>query len=319
MPKVSVIIPTYQSGKYITQAVDSVLSQSFGDYEIIIVDDGSTDDTHRILYPYLSSGKIRLITQPNRGPAAARNNGMKNSIAEYVAFLDADDLWQSEKLEKQVTFLNQNPSIDLIYSDATIFSETQNWSKTHFELSPPAKDRVFENLFIRNFIPLLTTLVRRKVIEEVNGFDESFFGPEDYDLWLRLCNKKNIEPMIERLAMYRISSGQVTKQKIRMVENEIRVKEKAFGYAPELLTAPRFVLDPGYYNLLIRIAKLYLQENKVGEARAYLNKYKSQRGVTTRYLLLETIALLPSPLRKMGLSVWERIRPRRGLEMVGIE
>ena len=308
MYKVSVIIPTYQSGRFISQAIDSVLTQTYKDFEIIIVDDGSTDNTHEVINKYATDERIRYYYQTNNGPAAARNLGIRMSSGENIAFLDADDLWLPAKLEKQIKLLEDYPAIDLVFCDAYIFDETGMQQKTLFNLSSPSSGRVLEKLFYLNFIPLLTVVVRRKVFDVVGYFDETVIGPEDYDLWLRISQTYLIDFIQEPLAKYRISSGQISQQQIRMLENEIKVKEKAFSNSPLLLTLTKSVLDKGFFNLLIRIAKLLLQNNQKKDSRIYLDKYLKLRGFTIRFLAARGLFLLPYTIQRAVLGIWDSIR-----------
>jgi glycosyltransferase involved in cell wall biosynthesis len=317
MTSVSIIVPTYQCGQFLSQAIESVLAQTYKNYEIIIVDDGSTDNTQEVINRYSHLENIKIVRQSNQGPAAARNRGIKLSSGEYIAFLDADDLWLPTKLEKQIIFLEQHPLADMVYCDAYIFSGNFTWKKTLFNISPPASENVFERLFQLNFIPILTVVLRRNIFKTSGFFDESIIGPEDYDLWLRICQSKSIAFIQEPLAKYRVSAGQITKQKIRMIENEIKVKEKAFQYAPELLNLPNPMRDRGYFNLLIRISKLYLQKNQNQEAKQTLEKYKAQRGITFRYLAIRSLVSLPNTIQRGILMVWDRSRIKHGLEKNG--
>jgi glycosyltransferase involved in cell wall biosynthesis len=308
MTSVSVIIPTYQSGRFISQAIDSVLTQTFKDFEIIVVDDGSTDNTREVINHYSSEGRIRYYYQSNHGPAAARNLGIRMSSGENIAFLDADDLWLPTKLEIQTKLLDENPAIDLVFCDSYVFNETGVQQKTLFDLSSPASGRVFEKLFYLNFIPLLTVMVRSRVFDVIGFFDETVIGPEDYDLWLRISQTYMVDFIQEPLAKYRISSGQISQQQIRMLENEIKVKEKALSYSPLLLTLPKSVLDKGYFNLLIRIAKLLLQNNQKSESRIYLDNYIKRRGITIRFLAARGLFVLPYTIQRAVLYVWDSIR-----------
>lgn len=106
MPKVSIIIPTYNSAKYIHDAIESVLNQTYQDFEIIVMDDGSIDNTKKVLRSYIESKKIRYFYQKNKGPSAARNKGIREAKGEYIAFLGADDIWHKKKLEKSINFMN---------------------------------------------------------------------------------------------------------------------------------------------------------------------------------------------------------------------
>jgi glycosyltransferase involved in cell wall biosynthesis len=218
---VSIIIPTYQSERFISDAIDSVLAQTFKDYEIIIIDDGSTDHTQEVLKKYSDLENIKLIWQSNQGPAAARNFGIKKSSGEYIAFLDADDIWLPNKLERQIHFLEKHPLIDLVYCDSYIFNEKCTKQKTRFEISRPYSGKVLEKLFLLDFIPFLTVVIRRSILNTVGLFDETVIGPEDYDLLLRICQTSTIDFIHEPLAKYRVSSGQLTKQKIKVLEPEI--------------------------------------------------------------------------------------------------
>jgi glycosyltransferase involved in cell wall biosynthesis len=314
MTDVSVIIPTYECERYISLAIDSVLAQTFKDYEIIIIDDGSTDNTQNELKKYSMMNNIKIIRQSNQGPSAARNCGIKMSSGKFIAFLDADDIWLPKKLEMQITFLRNNPLVHLVYCNAYIFKENFTWGKTHFNFSHPASGKVLNQLFLLNFIPLLTVVIRRSILNTVGLFDETVIASEDYDLWLRICQTTTIAFINEPLAKYRVSSGQATKQRIKMVENEIKVKEKAFRNAPELLKLSKSCLDQGYYNLLIRIAKLYLQNNLIQESKEYLDKYFLLRGTTLRYLAVRTLLPFPSTIQKVILSFWDRIKIKPDFE-----
>jgi glycosyltransferase involved in cell wall biosynthesis len=313
MANVSVVIPTYQCEQYISQSIDSVLAQTFKDYEIIIIDDGSTDNTQELLRKYSKMRNIKIFSQSNQGPAAARNLGIRMSSGEFIAFLDADDIWLPNKLEKQITFLEKHPLIDLVYCDSYIFNEKCTRQRTLFDISRPFSGKALEELFLSDFIPLLTVVVRRSIFNTVGFFDETVIGPEDYDLWLRICQTKPIDFIHEPLAKYRVSSRQILEQRIKRLENEIKVKEKALRNVPGLLILPTSSLDQGYYNLLIRIAKLSLQNNHNKESRKFLEKYKLQRGITLRYLAMRTILLFPNAFQRLMLFVWDFIRRKRGL------
>lgn len=187
MPKVSVIIPAFNVAKYVSAALDSVFAQTFRDFEIIVINDGSTDNTLKILCSY--KPLIKLFTKPNGGPASARNVGIKNSTAEYVAFLDADDLWLKHKLELQVNYLNARSDVGFIYGDTINFSVGKfREEKIETIRRCDIEGFIFKQLFWSNFIPNSTVMVRRRCFDKVGLFDESknLIGSEDYELWLRL-------------------------------------------------------------------------------------------------------------------------------------
>jgi glycosyltransferase involved in cell wall biosynthesis len=205
MLKVSVIIPTYNSVEYICEAVDSALAQTYQDFEIIVIDDGSSDDTHQILSQY--GNKIKYIYQGNRGVSAARNRGIHEAQGEYVAFLDADDGWYPDKLKGQVSIAEQNPEIDLFFSDWEAFN-VRGLLRASFRPSLVAdfeagsfrheiagatlndgsifKGNFYNDLIMGNVITTCSVLVRKGCLEKVGYFDESLSISEDYDLWMRI-------------------------------------------------------------------------------------------------------------------------------------
>ena len=208
-PLVSVIIPAYNSGQYVSEAIESVFSQTYKGYEILVVDDGSTDDTRVRIEPYLE--RIRFFSQQNAGPSVARNCGILNARGLYIAFLDADDLWLPTKLAKQVAYLEENSNSILVYTD---YNRTTNpGSSQESRLSAyehKATGRVFYQLLRENFIHTSSVLLRREAIAEVGMFESSLRGAEDLDLWLRLSGIGNFGMIDEGLMYCRRHSANVT-------------------------------------------------------------------------------------------------------------
>ncbi|MDR9402982.1 MAG: glycosyltransferase [Halothece sp. Uz-M2-17] len=184
MPKVSIIIATYNYGRYLSQAIESVFKQTYPEWELIVVDDGSTDDTAQIIEPYLH--QLRYEQQSNQGVAATRNHGLKLANGELIAFLDADDFYLPQKLETQVNFLNSNPSLGLAHSGWLLVNE-QGKQITTVEpwLNAPQLD--LETWL--KWKPVLPgpMLFRREWLEKVGGFDTSLRYAEDKDLVFRLA------------------------------------------------------------------------------------------------------------------------------------
>ena len=207
-PKVSVIIPTYNCDRYICQAIDSVLAQTFQDLEIIVMDDGSTDNTRLVLERY--GDQIRYIYQENQERSVARNNGIRQSTGEYVAFLDADDVWREDKLARQVKVLDRHPEVSLVYAQAAIIGGDGAWPRGDeivaigWGLARPA--RIYNRLALRNFIPAPTVMVRRQCFDEVGYFDESLVYVEDWDMCLRVAEKYKVAFVPQILAGYRIAN-----------------------------------------------------------------------------------------------------------------
>ena len=186
-PTVSVITPAYNAAKYIGEALDSVLNQTFRSHELIVINDGSpdTDELERELQKYPAT--IRYIKQENRGAAAARNAGLRSARGEYAAFLDADDRWFPDFLEKQLAFLRSS-NADLVFSDARLIGDSPLAGRTFMELDPP-KSAVTPESLLAVEVAVLTSavLARKQPIFEVGLFDETIKRGHDFELWFRLA------------------------------------------------------------------------------------------------------------------------------------
>ncbi len=185
IPEVSVIIPTFNRADLLAQAIDSVLSQSYTDFELIVVDDGSTDATQALLSWY--RGRIRYLFQENRGVSAARNLGIKAARGRYICLLDSDDLWLRDKLKEQVRLMKGDPKIRVSYTDEV-------WIRGGKRVNQGKRHRKYSGWILRKLLPLClispsSVMIERGVFEEVGLFDESFPVCEDYDLWLRIGSR----------------------------------------------------------------------------------------------------------------------------------
>jgi glycosyltransferase involved in cell wall biosynthesis len=179
---VSVIIPTYNRGWIIKEAIDSVMAQDYRDFELIIVDDGSTDNTPDILHSYRD--KILVFGQENQGVSAARNRGLAAASGDLIAFLDSDDLWLPQKLKRQVDFFNSNP-------DAFICQTEEIWIRNNIRVNPKKRHKkprgmIFEPSLALCLVSPSAVMIRASLFEEVGRFDETLPACEDYDLWLRM-------------------------------------------------------------------------------------------------------------------------------------
>lgn len=199
---ISVIIPAFNAEKYIKETIDSILGQTFQDFEIIVVDDGSTDNTREILDQY--GERINYIFQKNRGPSKARNTAIKAARGKYIALLDADDLWESVFLERTVDFLQRHGDLGYVFTENDVFSEdsvlTRHWIKDDGRVAQiPVRwqlggemifaRRIWSDLAIGSFIPTSGILIRRIVLEKVGLFDENLTNAEDRDFFIRLARE----------------------------------------------------------------------------------------------------------------------------------
>ena len=181
-PLVSVIIPTYNRGWIVKEAIDSVLAQDFTDFELIIVDDGSTDNTQDILSSYKKD--IVVLMQENKGVSSARNRGIVSASGRFIAFLDSDDLWLSQKLSTQVDFFNANP-------DALICQTEEKWIRNGIGVNPKKRHKklsgdIFEPSLYLCLVSPSAVMIKHSLFEKTGMFDENFPACEDYDMWLRI-------------------------------------------------------------------------------------------------------------------------------------
>jgi glycosyltransferase involved in cell wall biosynthesis len=199
---ISVIIPAYNYARYLSEAIDSVFAQTYPALEVIVVDDGSTDDTPAVLAAY--GDRIRAIRQQNQGVSAARNTGIAAARGEYVAFLDADDLWQPAKLEAQMARFDADPNFGLVYCGAESFDAE---GQTLHVLRDGIEGRVAINMLRHEPViaaPGSNIIAPRRVAEEIGGFDTRMIGSEDWDFSYRVASRYAIGFAGEVLVRYRI-------------------------------------------------------------------------------------------------------------------
>jgi glycosyltransferase involved in cell wall biosynthesis len=222
-PKVSVIIPTYNHAQYVVETIQSVLKQSFRDFEVIVVNDGSSDQTENVLKPYIDAGLIHYVRQENQGVAIARNHGLALAVGGYIAFLDDDDLWPPDKLEWQVEFLDHS---DAVLIGGGCYSNESEDPDLLAGADPvrPLQDR---DLFRRNpFSSPGQTLLRRSAMEQVGGFDPEIWGADDLDLWMRLLSAGPLFISRKPALFYRLHQHNASSDAIKMATNLEKVFAK---------------------------------------------------------------------------------------------
>jgi glycosyltransferase involved in cell wall biosynthesis len=234
MPKVSVIIPAYNAMAYLPGTVDSLQKQTFVDFEAIIVNDGSSDNIETWV-AQLTDPRIQCITQHNQGPSAARNTGIDHAQGEYIAFLDADDLWDASKLEKQVQVLDSNSEVGLVYTWAALMD--QHGNPTGRIVKSEAQGKVWQQLIEHNFVSCGSTpLIRRACFDRVGKFDLDLRGPEDRDMWLRIASQYPFAVVKEPLVYYRVLDSSVSKNLPVMERSSLASLDKAFASPPPDVT-----------------------------------------------------------------------------------
>ena len=213
-PLVSIVITCFNYGKFIKQAIDSALEQTYSSVEIVIVNDGSTDNTDEVVANYLNLDNVKYIKQQNAGQTKAKNTGINNSSGDFIAFLDADDAWETEKLAKQV-ILFSNEAVGVVYSRSRYIDEQGNAfyvPKSGNKYLLPKRGKVTDHLLLDNFVPFSSSIVRRGCFDRCGVFDESLQMGIDWDLWLRLSTIYEFDFVDEPLLIYRVGhAGQMSK------------------------------------------------------------------------------------------------------------
>ena len=224
MPKISVIMPAYNAEKYIKEAIDSILIQTFPDFEFIIIDDGSTDSTAEIVNGY-SDSKIRFWPNArNMGVAATLNRGLDLACGEYIARMDADDISMRERFSKQVDYLDTHPNVAVCGTAIELFCN-EAVIGTRFPSTEPEK--IKEDLFFSCGIAHPSVMMRRTAILDLGGYDPAFNGMEDYELWCRVADKSKIATLSEILLRYRLHRSQVTQNPSpRYKEQMLNLKQR---------------------------------------------------------------------------------------------
>jgi glycosyltransferase involved in cell wall biosynthesis len=228
MPTVSVIIPAYNAAQYLGQAVESVLSQTFSDFEIILVDDGSTDNTKDVVNSF-ADNRLRYIYQVNKGRTGARNTGIYHATGKYVAFLDSDDRYLPQKLELQAKHLNSTPELDFVASGHTFIDEAG--IPLHSSRPWTVRPLLTLDTWLLGCPAIVNAiLVRREWLLKLNGFDEKLQRAEDWDLWLRLAHARcNMDWIKEIVCCYRMHSGQSVRDAVLQKEGMIAVLDKFYS------------------------------------------------------------------------------------------
>ena len=236
--KVSVVITCYNYGKYLEHCLNSVLAQTYLNHEIIVVDDGSTDNTPEVMESFKHLPNLIYLRQRNSGQANAKNVGIINSSGEFVAFLDADDMWCADKLDKQMQCF-ENTDVGVVYCRAKYLDEDNNvfsYDMTSPYLQPQ-RGIVTEWLFFDNFVQFSSTVVRRECFERFGLFDESLKMGIDWDLWLRISTSYKFDYVDDRLFYYRMGhSGQMSRNVEERQRCSDRIMENFIDKYPGVLS-----------------------------------------------------------------------------------
>jgi glycosyltransferase involved in cell wall biosynthesis len=274
IPRVSVIVPTWNREKLVVRAVRSALAQTYRNIEVIVVDDGSTDGTLAALKE-LASGDPRLLVVPagHSGlPAVARNRGIEIARGRYVAFLDSDDEWLPGKLEAQVAQLEARPGLALTYADAFVEEKGVRRSTTLLDAYPMRQSRVFGPLVLGNFVPTSTVLARRSALRLAGGFDESrrLRAFEDYDLWLRIALRGEMGCLREPLAVYHRHETNLSSDVLHDNLKRRAVLARFAASRADLTAAERKLVRAGMARVLKNLGRECIRRCRARRSRAFL-------------------------------------------------
>ncbi|MFQ6083718.1 MAG: glycosyltransferase family 2 protein [Candidatus Aminicenantia bacterium] len=265
MPKVSVIIPTYNRAKFLQQAIESVLSQEYSDFELLVIDDGSTDNTEEVVQSF--GARIRYFYQPHQGVSAVRNLGLSNSEGRFIAFLDSDDLWKKEKLRVQMEFMKNSPQAKVCYTE-------EIWVRKGVRVNPKKKHRKYSGWIFDKVVPicllsLSSALFRREIFDKIGWFDESLPACEDYDFGLRLAKKYPIYLIDQPLIIKRGGHhDQLSKKYWGMDRFRVRALEKLLK--DNLPDEWRILIIKEIIKKCTVLANGCLKRNKKEEGKRYL-------------------------------------------------
>jgi glycosyltransferase involved in cell wall biosynthesis len=288
---VSVIMPVFNGERFIETAIKGMLNQSYRHFELICVDDGSTDKTAQIIKSFQSDGRIKYVYQPHEGlPAKARNHGIKMALGEYIAFNDDDDILMPDSISEKVEYLSSNSTVALVYSDCQMINEegfplAESLIKSSGK--KPYEGRCFKQLFQGIFIPTMGVMVRKSILDKIGYFNENLICAEDYELWLRICHDHSIGYLNKISAKCRNRPNSLTKNVIRMDESFVKCLELTIQNFPDTVDLiGKQEMNERMYKLSFDVAYYYNGNNDSLLAQKWFQKCLKYKKIMKIYALL---------------------------------
>jgi len=280
-PRVSIVMAAKNYARFLPMAVESVRAQTFADWELLIIDDGSRDDTPQAVRPFLTDPRVRYVRSDSLGQSRAKNLGIGLSRGEFVAFLDADDAWLPTKLEKQLArFI---PSVGVIYSRRLLMDEdgrvakpqaasaTDESTRRRTEVAPPS-------MFVQNFVCFSSAVVRREVFARVGAFNPEWDLSIDYDLWLRVGKHYEFACVDEPLVLYRTGHGNLSKKLADRVATAMAIMHRAESHYRIDESIPREDIAEGYASTCRTIGYVMRPSEPLTAAKWYLKGFRWPHG-----------------------------------------
>ncbi|MBD2184528.1 glycosyltransferase [Planktothrix sp. FACHB-1355] len=289
MALISVIIPVYNGEKTIRETIESVLAQTFSDWELIIINDGSTDSTLEVI-ANIKDNRLKVFSYPNAKQAASRNRGLSIAHGEFIAFLDADDVWMPDKLELQLKALQTNTQAAIAYSWTDCIDESGQFLRrgNHINLT----GNVYAQMLLTDFLEHGSNpLIRRDALNQVGSFDESLPPAEDWDMWLRLAARYQFVAVPSVQVLYRISANSASSNLGKMEVACLQVIERAFSQAPESLQhLKKHSIANTYKYLTFKALEGFVERRRVLEAGRFLwYTVKNDRAILFSRIILKVL------------------------------
>jgi len=313
MPLISVIIPVYNGEATIKETIASVLNQTFKDFELIVIDDGSTDSTLDVLSS-IQDPRLKVFSYPNGNQAVSRNRGLSRATGEYISFIDADDLWTPDKLEAQLKALQENPQAGVAYSWTDLIDEAGNFIRGGAKIY--WKGESHARMLLNDFVESGSNpLIRAEAFKEVGKFDESLPPAEDWDMWIRLAARYHYIVVPSVQVLYRIRANSSSTNVLRMEQVSLRIIERRYAEAPESIQhLKRYSLANRYKYLVFKA----LEEPPVRQRGLTAIKFLChavrydavllRRRIIWKVLLrIALIVILPSQLAQVALNKFKNL------------
>jgi len=306
-PLFSVVIPTFNRAQKVVRTIESVLAQTLADFEIWVVDDGSTDQTAQVLRGYLD--RIHYLPLQNCGAASARNAGIKHASGQYIGFLDSDDLWYPQKLESFASAIRSHPETGLFYSQWEVVNEAGQ--RLWIDRSRPVQGSGYMQLLMGDFLAVSSVVVKRDCLDVVGEFDPMLVPCEDWDLWLRISKQYPIYLVPDVLLKFEYSPhGKLTSNTLAWLEAHDRVIEKAFSRDPDLPGDIRLAVQA---NTAFIKGRICLEAKDDQEAARWFSQAISLSPLHLKAHLFRILSSIPSVRRLLPGSLRRRLHlPRNG-------
>jgi glycosyltransferase involved in cell wall biosynthesis len=281
--------------RFIPEALESVRAQTFTDWELVVVDDGSTDRTPEAVRPYLADRRVRYFRSDTLGQTRAKNLGVALSRGEFVAFLDADDAWEPTKLEKQLPLFGADPAIGVVFCKRILVDETGATIPARGG-AHPTRGAVLGQMFTQNFVCFSSSVVRREVFSRVGRFDPQWDLSIDYDLWLRVAKFYRFEFVDEELVRYRTGHGNLSKRLRDRVDTAVSIMHRAERRYDLGADVPADVIAEGYASTCQTMGYTMRASEPVASARWYLRAlaWPAGRFISAKGIAAGALALVRS-------------------------